>query len=77
MFLADICFKLEHYPAFLKSFWTIVLRKLKKSFYKSLSVWRLITLLKTISKVVKKLLARRIRNLAEKYYLLYLTQIRA
>jgi hypothetical protein len=34
-------------------------------------------LLKTINKVVKKLLARRIRNLAEKYYLLYLSQIRA
>jgi hypothetical protein len=34
-------------------------------------------LLKTINKVIKKLLVRRIRNLAEKYYLLYLSQIRA
>jgi hypothetical protein len=33
-------------------------------------------LLKTINKIIKKLLARRIRNLAEKYYLLYLSQIR-
>jgi hypothetical protein len=34
-------------------------------------------LLKTISKVVKKLLARKIRNLAEEHYLLYLSQIGA
>jgi hypothetical protein len=34
-------------------------------------------LLKTIGKVIKKLLAKRIRNLAEEYYLLYLSQIGA
>jgi hypothetical protein len=34
-------------------------------------------LLKTISKVVEKLLAKRIRNLAEKHHLLYLSQIGA
>jgi hypothetical protein len=32
-------------------------------------------LLKTISKVVKKLLIKRIRNLAKEHYLLYLSQI--
>jgi hypothetical protein len=40
-------------------------------------VWRLITLLKTIGKVVEKLLARRIRNLAEEHHLLYLSQMGA
>jgi hypothetical protein len=75
--LADTCFKLEHYLAFLKSSRTIVLRKPRKSSYESLSTWRLIALLKTIGKVVKKLLARRIRNLAEEYHLLYLSQIEA
>jgi hypothetical protein len=40
-------------------------------------VWRLIALLKTINKVIKKLLARKIRNLAEEHYLLYLSQIGA
>jgi hypothetical protein len=34
-------------------------------------------LLKTISKIIKKLLIRRIRNLAKKHYLLYLSQIKA
>jgi hypothetical protein len=34
-------------------------------------------LLKTIGKVIEKLLARRIRNLAEEHYLLYPSQIRA
>jgi hypothetical protein len=77
MFLADTCLKLKHYLAFLKSFWTIVLRKPEKSFYKSLSAWRLIALLKTIDKVVKKLLVRRIRNLAEEHHLFYPSQIGA
>jgi hypothetical protein len=75
--LANICLKLEHYLAFLKSFQTIVLRKPRKSSYESLSTWRPITLLKTIGKVVKKLLTRKIRNLAKKYHLLYLSQIGA
>jgi hypothetical protein len=75
--LADTCLKLEHYPAFLKSSRTIVLCKPGKSSYKSLSAWRLIALLKTINKVVKKLLARRIRNSAKEHYLLYLSQIEA
>jgi hypothetical protein len=34
-------------------------------------------LLKTISKVIKKLLARKIRNLAKEHHLLYLSQIGA
>jgi hypothetical protein len=71
--LTDTCLKLEHYLAFLKSFWTIVLRKPGKSFYKSLSAWRLIVLLKTIGKVVEKLLARKIRSIAEEHHLLYLS----
>jgi hypothetical protein len=75
--LADTCLRLKYYLAFLKSSWTIVLRKPRKSSYKSLSVWRPITLLKTIGKVVKKLLVRRIRNLAEEHHLLYLSQIGA
>jgi hypothetical protein len=75
--LADTCLKLKHYPAFLKSSRTIVLRKPRKSFYKSLSAWRPIALLKTIGKVVEKLLARKIRSIAEEHYLLHLSQIRA
>jgi hypothetical protein len=34
-------------------------------------------LLKTIKKVIKKLLIREIKNLTEKHYLLYLSQIKA
>jgi hypothetical protein len=75
--LADTCLRLEHYPAFLKSSRTIVLRKPGKSSYESLSVWRPIALLKTIGKVIEKLLTRRIRNLVEEYYLLYSSQIGA
>jgi hypothetical protein len=75
--LADTCLKLEHYLVFLKSSRTIVLRKPGKSSYESLSVWRLIALLKTIGKVVKKLLTKRIRNLAEEHHLLHPSQMGA
>jgi hypothetical protein len=75
--LANTCLKLKHYPAFLKSSQTIVLHKPRKSSYKSLNAWRSIALLKTINKVIKKLLTRRIRNSAEKHHLLYSSQIRA
>jgi hypothetical protein len=77
MLLADTCLKLKRYPAFLKFSRTIVLRKPGKSSYESLSAWRPIALLKTIGKVVEKLLVRRIKNLAEEHYLLYLSQIGA
>jgi hypothetical protein len=70
----------NHYiknPAFLKSSRRIVLRKPGKSSYESPSAWCPIALLKTIGKVVEKLLARRIRNLAEEHHLLYPSQIGA
>jgi hypothetical protein len=75
--LTDTCLRLKYYLAFLKSSQTIVLHKSGKSFYEFLNVWRPITLLKIISKVVKKLLVRKIKNLTKKYYLLYLSQIGA
>ena len=75
--LADVCLKLECYLAFLKTARTIVLRKPGKSAYKVPNAWQLITLLKTISKVVEKLLAKRIRSTAEEHQLLYPSQIGA
>ena len=65
--LADVCLKLKCYLAFLKTAHTIILCKPGKSAYKVLNVWRPITLLKTISKVVEKLLAKRIRSIAEEH----------
>ena len=65
--LADMCLKLKHYLTFLKTAHMIILCKPGKSAYKVLNMWRLITLLKAISKVVKKLLAKRIRSVAEEH----------
>ena len=65
--LADVCLKLEHYLTFLKTAHMIILCKPRKSAYKVLNMWQLITLLKTISKVVKKLLAKRIKSVAEEH----------
>ena len=66
-YLADMCLKLKCYLAFLKTACMIILHKPRKSAYKVLNVWRLIVLLKTISKVVEKLLAKRIRSIAEEH----------
>jgi len=65
--LADMCLKLKCYLAFLKTAYTIILHKPGKSAYKVPNVWQLITLLKTISKVVEKLLAKRIRSIVKEY----------
>ena len=65
--LADVCLKLKCYLAFLKTAYTIILHKPRKSTYKVLNVWQLIALLKTISKVVEKLLAKRIRSIVEEH----------
>ena len=65
--LVDVCLKLKCYLAFLKTAYMIILHKPRKSTYKVLNVWRPIALLKTISKVVEKLLAKRIRSIAEEH----------
>ena len=75
--LVDVCLKLKYYLAFLKTAYTIVLRKPRKSAYKVLNTWRPIVLLKTISKVVEKLLTKRIRSIVEEHRLLHLSQIGA
>ena len=62
-----MCLKLECYLTFLKTAHTIVLCKPRKSTYKVLNTWQLIVLLKTIGKVVEKLLAKRIRSTAEEH----------
>ena len=65
--LADMCLKLKCYLAFLKTAYMIILHKPRKSAYKVLNTWQLITLLKTISKVVEKLLAKRIRSIVKEH----------
>src|SRR5207302_5788565 len=55
----------------------IVLRKPGKASYKTASLWRLIVLLKTIGKVIKKVMAKQIREAAKARNLLPLSQMRA
>jgi hypothetical protein len=75
--LTNACLALQHFPASLKSSRTIVLRKPGKSSYEAPSAWRPIALLKTIGKVVEKLVAKRIRCAAEEHQLLYPSQMGA
>jgi hypothetical protein len=75
--LANICLTLQYFLAFLKTSRTIVLRKPGKSSYEAPSAWRPIALLKTIGKVVEKLVAKRIRSAAEEHQLLHPSQMGA
>jgi hypothetical protein len=75
--LANPCLELETYPAFLKRARTVVLRKPGKSSYEVPNAWRPIALLKTIGKVVEKLMAKRIRDAAEAHQLLHPSQMGA
>ena len=54
--------RLKHLLPFLKRVRTIVLRKPGKASYKTASLWRLIVLLKTIGKVIEKVIAKRIKE---------------
>ena len=56
--LTNTSLRLEHLLPFLKRARTIVLRKPGKASYETASSWRLIVLLKTIGKVIKKVMAK-------------------
>ena len=75
--LTDASLKLTHLPPFLKRAQTIVLRKPGKASYETTSSWRPIALLKTIGKVIEKVIAKRIRVAAELRSLLPLSQMGA
>ena len=63
--LTNVSLKLEHLPPFLKRARTIVIKKPGKDSYEIPGAWRPIALLKTIGKVIEKVVAKRIREAAE------------
>ena len=63
--LTNASLRLEHLPPFLKRARTIVIKKPGKDSYETPSAWRPIALLKTIGKVIEKVVAKRIREAAE------------
>jgi hypothetical protein len=75
--LAIACWKLGHYPQKFKEACIVALRKLEKPKYSDLGAWRPIALLSTIGKVIKTLMAKRIRRAAEGNHLLPDTQMDA
>ena len=75
--LTNTSLRLKHLLPFLKRVRTIMLRKLGKASYKTASSWRLIVLLKTIGKVIKKVMAKQIKEAAKARNLLPLSQMGA
>jgi hypothetical protein len=68
---ASILFIVDTLSGRLKKSTTIALRKEGKKNYSLLSSYRLIALENTIAKIVEKVLANRLSNVAEKYTLLF------
>ena len=54
-----------------------MIKKPRKGLYKTVSAWRPIALLKTIGKVIKKIITKRIRDTAKAKNLLPLSQMGA
>ena len=77
MLLTNASLKLKYLLPFLKKARIVVLRKLGKASYKTVSVWRPIVLLKTIGKVIKKIITKHIREVAKEKSLLPLSQMGA
>ena len=68
--LTTACWQLGTYPKQFKSARTVTLRKPDKAPYNEPGAWRPIALLSTIGKIMEALLARRIRDFAERECLL-------
>jgi len=74
-YLTNVSLRLEYLPPFLKKARTIVLKKPGKATYELASSWRPIALLKTIGKVIEKIVVKRIREAIEAKNLLPPSQI--
>jgi hypothetical protein len=68
--LFDACYRLSIYLTTFKRAITVLLRKLKKEDYLDPKVYRLIALFNILEKVLKAVIAERIRFAAETYTLL-------
>jgi exonuclease III len=75
--LTNASLRLEYLPRFLKRARTIVIKKPGKESYETASSWRPIALLKTIGKIMEKVVAKRIREAAEARNLLTQEQMGA
>jgi hypothetical protein len=74
--LFDACYKLSIYFTTFKRAITVLLRKLKKEDYLDSKIYRLIAFLNILEKVLKAVIAERIRFAAETYTLLPNTQMK-
>ena len=74
--LFQTCLTLSYHSRKFKKTKTVVLCKSNKENYTVLKIYRLIALLNTLSKALKKLIAIRLTALTEKHKLLYNKQIR-
>ncbi|KAF4999739.1 hypothetical protein FDECE_11418 [Fusarium decemcellulare] len=72
--LFNACLKLHYHPAGFKHAITVILRKLGKDTYGSPRSWRPIALLSAIGKLLEKIIANRLKDLALKHNLLPDTQ---
>ena len=73
----NIYYKLVIYPLIFKRATTIILCKYKRDNYLNLFIYRLITLLNTLGKVLKAIIIKRIRIIIKMHTLLPRTQINA
>ena len=77
IFIFQACIDVEYHSKIFRKSITIVFKKIKKSDYTSLKVYRLIALLNTINKMLKLIMINKITELAKNNLLLSKLQINA
>ena len=75
--IAKVYFTIGYYPRFKRAITIIILRKESKADYLFLESYRLITLKNTLSKILKKVIADRIADIAKEHTLLPQSQMGA
>ena len=76
-FVFQACINVEYHSNLFREIKTIVLKKVKKSDYIFLKVFRLIALLNTINKMLKSIIINKITELSKKNLLLSKSQMSA
>jgi len=71
MVLIEICWELKYYPRRFKAARTVALYKPNKEDYKLFNIWRSIAFFNTINKLIKAIIAKRLRGAVEAYILFF------
>jgi len=75
IYIANACIKLGYWPLHFKRSTTVIILKLNKKLYNTLKSFRLITLLNTMGKLIKKVIRERLQFIMAANNFIYSSQL--